>query len=103
MCEEPGSAHTHKEVAPKMSSSRLELPVSLADAIGEEAAQAATRLVRTLLLGRRPGSRTCECRDVPDRCEITADEDGVHVSFDPSRRCRACGLAGPSTRASAER
>ena len=63
--------------------------------IGDDAAQAANYLARMLLLGGRSHGRTCSCAQIPTRCQVSAENDRVHVQFDPSQRCRVCGTPSP--------
>jgi len=73
-------------------SPKTELYIPLTDTIGDEAAQAATRLARTLLLGQRSVPQTCSCVEpATGRCQVTAENDRMHVEYDPNRRCPACG------------
>ena len=78
-------------------SARFDPRVTLVDEIGDEATQAANGLVRALAMGPRP-AQGCSCAD--SKFEVTADNDRVHVAFDPNRRCPTCGLAEPASRLS---
>jgi len=68
-------------------SSRNEPPISLADVIGDEAAQVTENLVSILLMS----NRRCTCAENPNRCQVSAENGRVHVEFDPNQRCERCG------------